>query len=304
MLRTTLFTMLLGGALLGASSTADAQRRRDRDEDRRARLDTTLSISRGGLVELEGASGEMVVTGWDRDEVRILATSEESDLRIDATGSRIQVKGIGMHWDDVHFEVSVPRGTRLLMNGHSSDITVNGSRGTVEIRTQNGDIELTDVGDVDVNALNGDVELESVGAVRINLVAGDVDMISVRGPIEVTTVSGDVDVRSATSERVAIETTSGEVFYAGDIAQNGRYELSSHSGNVTVRVPASVSAAVSLQTYSGEIESDFPITLQGGATIGGAPRTFDFRIGSGSARLTLISFSGSVLLQRADTSNR
>ena len=38
--------------------------------------------------------------------------------------------------------------------------------------------------------------------------------------------------------------------------------------------------------------------------IGGHPRTFDFRIGSGSARITMVSFSGSVILQRAGSSNR
>jgi DUF4097 and DUF4098 domain-containing protein YvlB len=120
----------------------------------------------------------------------------------------------------------------------------------------------------------------------------------------VTSVSGDIEIHNATSNRVAAQTTSGDVFYDGRIDAGGRYELSTHSGDVTVRVPDDVSAAVSLQTYSGEIESDFPITLEGGVTIGGQPRTIDFRIGSGGARITMNSFSGSVSLQRASSQNR
>ena len=97
MRRTFLLSLLLAGLAAGLVSGADAQRRRERDDDRQSRLDTTLTLSRGGLVELEGASGEMVVSGWDRDEVRIIATSEESDIHLDATSSHIQVRASG--WD-------------------------------------------------------------------------------------------------------------------------------------------------------------------------------------------------------------
>lgn len=303
MTRRPLLALLLGAVALGSAIPADAQRRRDRDEEM-SRIDTTLTLSRNGIVELESASGEMIVTGWDRDEVRIRATSDNGGLRLDATSSRIQVKGIGMGWDDVRFDVTVPTGTRLLLNGRSSDVNVRGTRGDVEVHTQNGDIVISDAANVDVNALNGDVELAGVDQVRVNLVAGDVRIDSARGAIQSVAVSGEIEIHNATSRNVNVQTTSGEVFYDGAIDPSGRYEFSSHAGSVTVRVPADVSAAVSLQTYSGEIESDFPITLEGGATIGGQPRTFDFRIGNGGARIHMNSFSGSVVLQRAGSSNR
>jgi DUF4097 and DUF4098 domain-containing protein YvlB len=295
---------LLAGAHLAAAHPSDAQRR-DRDrEDRIARIDTTLTLARGGLVELEGPDGDMIVTGWDRDEVRVRATNDDGDLRLDATSSRIQLKSVGMGWSDVRYEVTVPTGTRLLLNGRSTEITVRGTRGEVEAHTQNGDIAIEDATSVTVNALNGDVELRTMDRVRVNLVAGDVRITGGRGAIEVVTVSGDVEMHGMTSRSVSAGTSSGEVFYEGAIDPNGRYELTSHSGNVVVRLPADVSAAVRLQTYSGEIESDFPIHLEGGATMGGHPRSFDFRIGNGGARITMTSFSGAVRLQRAGTSNR
>ena len=305
MTRTLLGALLLGGVVLGTAAPADAQRRGDRDrDDRLTRLDTTLSLSSNGTVELEGASGNMIVVGWDGQEVRIRATSDHGALRLDATASRIQVKGIGMGWDDIRYEVNVPTGTRLLLNGRSTDVDVRGTRGDVEVHTQNGDVAILDAANVDVNALNGDVELGSVDQVRVNLVAGDVRIDSVRGSVQAVAVSGDIEIHNAASRSVNVQTTSGEVFYDGTIDPNGRYEFSSHSGSVIVRVPADVSAAVSLQSYSGEIESDFPITLEGGVTIGGHPRTVDFRIGNGGARITMNSFSGSVVLQRAGSSNR
>ena len=304
MTRTVLMPLLLG-ALLAAAHPADAQRRRDRDrEDRIARIDTTLAFSRGGIVELDGPDGDIIVSGWDRDEVRIRAMSEEGDLHLDATPSRIQLKALGMGWSDVRYEVSVPAGTRLLLNGRSTTLVVRGTRGDVEAQTQNGDISISDATSVQVNALNGDVELRTVDRVRVNLVAGDVRIDGGGGPVEVVTVSGDVELRGMSAREVAAGTSSGEVFFEGTIDPRGRYELTSHSGNVVVRLPADVSAAVTLQTYAGEIESDFPIHLQGGATMGGHPRSFDFRIGSGGARITMTSFSGAVRLERAGNPNR
>lgn len=301
-----LLSSLLLGALAWSVAPVDAQRRdrdRDRDEDESV-LDTTIAFSRGGTVELESMSGDITVTGWDRSEVRIRASSDRGDLRVDATSSRIQVKSIGMGWADADYDVSVPAGTRLLLTGRNTTIDVRETRGPVEVHTQNGDVTLRDVGAVEVNALNGDLDLTAVEQVQVNLTAGDVRIDRVSGAVEVTTVSGDIALLNARSPHVQAQTTSGEVTYDGAIDPSGRYEFTSHSGNVVVRVPADVSAAVSLQTYSGAIESDFPITLEGGATMGGHPRTLDFRIGAGGARITMISFSGEVHLQRAGTSNR
>lgn len=297
---------LLIGALVAVSALpADAQRRRDRDrDDVVSRLDTTLALSRGGTVELEGAEGEMIVTASTGDQVRIRARSERGEIRVDATSSRIHVQSVAMGWGDVRYEVSVPTGTHLVLSGQSTDIQVRGTSGRVEAQTQNGDIEITGAMEVQVNALNGDVELQNVERVRVNLVSGDVRIDSVRGSVEAQTVSGDIEVRNASSREVRAQTTSGNVFFDGTIDSGGRYELGSHSGNVIVRVPGDVSAAVSLQTYSGTIESDFPITLTGGAVMGGHPRSFDFRIGNGSARIMAQSFSGTVHLQRTGTQNR
>lgn len=303
-----LFAPLLIGTLVAVSAMpADAQRRRDRDRDRDdevSRLDTTLALSRGGTVELEGAEGEMIVTASTGDQVRIRATSERGELRVDATSSRIHVQSVAMGWGDVRYEVSVPTGTHLVLSGQSADIQVRGTGGRVEAQTQNGDIEISGAMEVQVNALNGDVDLQNVEGVRVNLVSGDVRIDNVRGSVEAQTVSGDIGVRNASSREVRAQTTSGNVFFDGTIDAGGRYELGSHSGNVIVRVPADVSAAVSLQTYNGAIESDFPITLEGGATMGGQPRSFDFRIGNGGARITAQSFSGTIHLQRAGTQNR
>jgi DUF4097 and DUF4098 domain-containing protein YvlB len=284
--------LLVGAITIGLAQPADAQRRRDRDE-RMARLDTTIALSRGGIVELEGADGDMIVSGWDRDEVRIRATSEEGDLRLDATSSRVELKSIGMSWGDVRYDVTVPFGTRVLLNGRSTDLSVRGTRGEVEAHTQNGDMVFADVTAVDVNSLNGDVELQRIEGVRVNLVAGDVRIDGVSGPVEVVTVSGDVDLRDIDAATVEAETVSGDVNYTGSIQRDGEYFFKTLSGDVELGVPGRPDATLRGSTFSGRLVSDFP-TSQGDRR---RRNRFSATWGSGSASIEVESFSGDVRIR-------
>ena len=58
-------------------------------------------------------------------------------------------------------------------------------------------------------------------------------------------------------------TVNGDVGYDGPVRSGGRYALSSHNGDVTLAVAESASATVSVSTFSGEFESDFPVTAPG-----------------------------------------
>jgi len=53
---------------------------------------------------------------------------------------------------------------------------------------------------------------------------------------------------------------------------------------------------VSVSTFSGDMESDWPMTINPGG--GMRPREWEFTIGSGSAKLNLESFSGTIYLRR------
>jgi hypothetical protein len=59
-------------------------------------------------------------------------------------------------------------------------------------------------------------------------------------------------------------------------------------------VAEKASAAVSVSTFNGEFESDFPVTL----TETRKGKRFNFTIGSGSAQVTLESFQGTISLVR------
>ena len=87
---------------------------------------------------------------------------------------------------------------------------------------------------------------------------------------------------------------NGDVGYDGPIRNGGRYTLSSHNGDVTLAMPESSSATVSVSTFNGEFESEFPVTLREARK----GKRFSFTIGGGSAQVSLESFQGTVQLVR------
>jgi DUF4097 and DUF4098 domain-containing protein YvlB len=175
-------------------------------------------------------------------------------------------------------------------------------KGDVEARTVSGGVEVDGAGDhTVVESVSGDVRATRLaGDVRANSVSGEVELSDVGGDAEGESVSGDVRIRNARSKVARAETVSGEVAYEGTIDPAGRYDFHSHSGDVTLVLPAAVNASVSIGTFSGGIESDFPLTLrpESESSRPRRARRLEFTIGSGGPRINAETFSGDVVIRR------
>jgi hypothetical protein len=299
MRRTVSTYTLAAAALLAATGpAAHGQRGRERDRDREeyaSRIDTTIAFSRTGTVEVQAAGGEIIVSAWSRDQLRVRATSERSALRFDASPSHLNLglRSGSARSGDARFELTVPVGVRIRASTSSGDIRIAGSKGEVEARTQRGDVVVEDIGRAEITAFSGDVDASVVnGDLRLSVLDGDVRIRQVTGDVEVKTVSGEIDLRDARSKNVRIGSTSGDIAFDGTIDPAGRYELQTHSGDVELTLPANVGATLRVSTYSGGIESDFLLTLPPGQH--GDSKSFTFTLGRGGARITAESFSGDV----------
>lgn len=286
--------------LLPLAQVARAQR----DDDYRSRLDTTLALDKSGTVSITNRSGEIIVTGWARNEVRVHATSESDNIRLDATQNRVslEVGGYRGH-GETRFEVTVPYGARVLARAQSGDLSIRGTKGEVEATSQSGDLTIEDVdGHLEVNSLSGDLRVRGVrGDMAVNLISGDMTLDDASGNVDITTVSGDITMRGIVSKSVRAKTTSGDVSYDGTIDRAGRYEFAAHSGDVGLSIPRDAAAQLTVSTWNGDIESEFPITLAPGEHgIGSATaKRFTFDIGGGGgARVIAESFSGDITIRR------
>lgn len=275
---------------------------RDADRDDETRVDTTVAFDRRGVVDLSLVAGEIVVSGWDRTEVRVRAHSEYGILRFEASSMRVGLttRATRGRLGDTRYEVTVPTGTRVLMRSTSADLTATGVRGEIEASSTSGDIEVSDaVQRVTLETVSGDIQASSLsGEVRAKSVSGDLVLDGVEGDVDVETVSGEISIPSARTKFLRAETVSGEISYDGAVEPDGRYSLHSHSGDVRLAMPAGVGARLTLGTFSGSIDSEFPITLQPGERHG-SPRRFEFTVERGGASVSLETFSGNITLERS-----
>jgi DUF4097 and DUF4098 domain-containing protein YvlB len=170
------------------------------------------------------------------------------------------------------------------------------------------DIKVDDVANrLDIGTLSGDVEAHRVnGDVQIKSVSGDIRLSDFKGDFEGETVSGSIELRNATGRYIRSHTTSGDLAYEGSIDPSGRYELSAHSGDIRLDIPSNTSAQLSVSTWSGTLDSDFPITLRPGEHgIGaGQAKRFTFDIGGGAARISAETFSGDITIGSRGSSRR
>jgi DUF4097 and DUF4098 domain-containing protein YvlB len=283
----------------------DKDRDRDRDDEREytSRVDTVLPLSRNGAVEIHLHTGEIIVTGWTRNEVRVRGTSERGRIGLEATASHIEIGTRPEHsrHGEAHLEVTVPEGTRLTVAGRSADVSVRGVKGEVEVTTMNGDVAIDNASThVSFESVSGDVQVSRVqGDLRGEAMSGEISITDVAGEVEVESVSGDLTLRNVRSRSVRAETVSGNIEFEGRTESAGRYDFASHSGDVRLLLPSALGALISVETFSGTIDSDFPITLQPGQRHG---KEFEFQVGDGGARIGATSFSGGIYIQRSGTS--
>lgn len=297
--------LAVASALPASAQNRDKDRDRDRDEEYTSRIDTVLQLSRNGTVEIELQSGEIIVTGSSGNQVRVRGTSERGHIRVDASPSHVEIGMRPPHGRryEAHVEVSVPEGTRLTISGHSSDVSIRGVRGEVDVATMNGDVVIEDASTrVEFESVSGDIRLARIqGNLRGEAVSGDVELIDATGEVDLETVSGDLTLQSVRSRSVRVETMSGEVLFEGPTQSGGRYDFSSHSGDLRLVLPQALGAMIAVETFSGSIDSDFPITLEPGQRHG---KQFEFRVGDGSARIDASSFSGGIYIQRGVARDR
>ena len=285
---------------------ARAERDREREEARRERelagaLDTTVTFDARGTVNVSCPGGDVIVTGTARNQIVVKARTERGAIRFASSGGNATLEPAASRGcNDAHFELSVPAGVHLVTNTWSGSLRVTGVKGEIDAHAQSGDVDVRDAGDdVEVETLSGDVTIQGAsGAVNVHTVSGDISLTGGRGTVEMETVSGDIDLRDVVSSQVRTNSTSGDLTFAGAIVNAGRYQFETHSGELRLELPANVGAELSLSTFSGEIDSAFPITLTPGAHGIGASQAkkLTFSLGQGSARIIAETFSGDVTL--------
>ena len=266
-------------------------------------LDTTVHLDLRGTVDLSIVSGKITVRGWDSPDVKIVASTETGSLRFDATPSRLTLR-VDPEGDrarprgNASFDVLVPRGIRLRLQGVSGNITASGSQGEISATTIGGAIDVSNGRrQVALESVSGAVRASQIsGELRAQSVSGNVRADNVSGRLEATTVSGTIRLSGLRANDIRTQTASGDIVYAGRVATGGTYDFESHSGTIRLTVPSNSGAQFRLEAFSGSIQNDF---APDAAATGANRKTgrVDFTVGDGRARVTARTFNGRIVVK-------
>jgi DUF4097 and DUF4098 domain-containing protein YvlB len=260
-------------------------------------MDTTFTVRSGGTLELESVHGSVVVNTWDREAVRVRTQEPvRARPRVSYSGGVVEIEPNPRGGsENVALEITLPRSFDVNIEGVNFAVTVDGVQGDVTVETMQGAVNVRGVtGDIDIEAVNGEVAVDnSRGNIVVEATNQNVRLTSIRGNIEVETTNGSITMLRAESTVVEVSTINGIVQYDGTVVDGGRYYLGTHNGSISMSFPERSNASVEVSTTNGQVQSTFGIPITSTRT-----RRFNFTLGSGSARVELESYNGSVRLVR------
>jgi DUF4097 and DUF4098 domain-containing protein YvlB len=269
----------------------------------------TVSLAKDGKVILTNISGDIEVKTWNKGEVQIKAlktTKTSSEAKAKENFQKVKIE-ITQEGGTLRIETKYPKDFfRSRSTGVSVDywLTIP-SQAYPNIKSVSGDISLESIGaSAKAETVSGDVDLLKIaGAAKAESVSGDVtvtgvkkgvDANSVSGDLEIVDVVGDADLKTVSGEITAKNILSGSVEYTGDILDNGNYQIKSHSGPITLVIPAGSGFSLEAKTFSGEIYSDFDIKISGKLS----KKAIQGTVNGGGAEIELKTFSGNIYLKK------
>jgi DUF4097 and DUF4098 domain-containing protein YvlB len=277
-----------------------------------ARIDTVVPFSANGTVELSLVTGTMKLSTWDRNEVRVVAsTTGTPSLQFDASDSHLTLEQVKTSWHEgrgdnvgtATYDVTVPAGSRASLSAVSGDINASGLRGRLEVSNVSGTVDVRDIGaSLSAEGVSSRITATNIsGDARVENVSGRISVTGVGGSVSVETVSGSIAVRAVRGERVRATTVSGNIDFAGPVTASGRYEFETHSGRTDLRLASNANAAISVETFSGSVTNEYPGAVRRQNDDPEEARTnFDYVIGRGEGRVRAETFSGSVHISQGN----
>lgn len=221
----------------------------------------TYAISPDGRVELSNINGDVQISSWDRNEVKVDAvkyadTKEELDeakIEVDAGKDYVSIRtrypdhdhnwGGRNHPASVEYTLTVPRQAKLD---------------------------------------------------EINLVNGALDISGVSGEVRASCVNGRLEAKNLAGE-AKLSTVNGRLEGAFDTLPSNSVELNSVNGGIELTIPSDSNARIEASTVSGGIDNDFGLHVSH-HFVG---HNLDGELGSGGANIHLSDVNGRISIHHA-----
>lgn len=276
-----------------AISRAGAQRAPTDDPVLRAR-----ALREGAPVKMFIPSGTVRLIGWDRDSIvirgRLPAPAQLMFGGSDTSGYKLAIEQQG----DASMAASrlliyLPRRSQVSLK--TADALVDATDVFGWFYTVSGRYHIDGAASsIEVEAMSGDIDLNATTPwARAKTGKGHLVVRGSPQDVDASTISGTLDVATATILHGRFTSVTGDVHYTATMAPHSLFEFSTHSGTVDFLLPSDVSARFELSTVDGEIENGFTQLRPAAAGV----HNLQLSLGSGAADVTVRTFKGTVRLR-------
>jgi DUF4097 and DUF4098 domain-containing protein YvlB len=247
-------------ALAAIAASAPSVRAADETEH----ITKTIKLDPGGTLRLKSFSGRVTITASDRNDVLIDAVRRAPRQRLDNIKLEIRSEGSNL----VVIEANRRERSWYEFMGDNNNVV-----------STDFDIKVPRRTSVDVSVFSAPVTIEGVeGSHIVHSFSSRLLLDEVAGPIKAHTFSGSVAI------------------HARNWQANQTIDVDTFSGNVELRVPDTAQADVTFNSFSGQLNSDVPLTLRTSGR-----RNLRGRLGAdgaGAGELRFKTFSGNVKIDR------
>jgi hypothetical protein len=199
-------------------------------------------------------------------------------------------------------EIDAPLNAALTIKGDETTIQIDSVRkafvknlgGSILLRniTERADAQ-TYEGNVTVNDSRGFVNLDSSSG---NIIAFNVGPAEIGDAFKAKTTSGKIFLQQIEYRQVEVNSISGAILYGGKLVSGGLYTFSTSNGAITLTLPADSSSRLTASYGYGQFFCDFPLKdVRKDAT---RFKNITGVIGSGDANLKLTTHDGSIKIRK------
>lgn len=243
------------------------------------RMEKTLSLASGGVLDLKTDAGRVSVRGTSRSDVQVIVSSDDEgladkyDFSFEERGDRVVIRvekrgNFTSRWfswkDSPEFDIEVPRRSSLEIRTSGGRISARDIDGTADLHTSGGRIELETIsGTVDASTSGGSISATELGATAdLSSSGGSIGVEGIAGDLKVKTSGGSIDISDA-GGRVNANTSGGSVTASFTPGNSAGGSLSSSGGRITAYIDATAALDLDASSSGGGVTVDLPVTVQG-----------------------------------------
>jgi len=265
--------------------------------------DQTVPVQRGGRLTIDNFAGEVVIHTWNNDSLHVLARHQSRtrvNIRPTAAGITVSASGSMGPPGSVDYDITAPSWMPIKVEGQFNFITIDGAQAEVSADSVRGDITIKGgTGFVTAKTIEGEIVVEGArGKISVSSVNQGIRISDTSGDIAAETVNGAITMSGIKSSSVEAATTNGDITYDGNLADGGRYTLTTHNGDIVMGIPETANATFTVRTYNGEFRTDLPMEGRLPPDEMHRGKRVTMTLGKGSADVTLESFGGTLRVRK------